>query len=143
MTYVPYPGGTFLIRSGPNAGQMHLFAVVTRMCSAGSHLLLSVASIRDGRHHDPACRIEAGWHDFIDRPSYVVYGDPQQRPAALISNYVDKGAYIPKADLSLPLLERFLIGLTVSDFARPWALRYCQANLPDGLTEQCMAVLRS
>lgn len=116
-----------LILSGPSE---HLFIIVTDVCSGGSHLLLSLCSIRNNRHHDPACVLSVDDHEFIKHPSYVDYSKPEQRPATLISQRIATGAYIEKPPVSTSVLHRICEGVEVSEFARPWMVKYFRENDP-------------
>lgn len=117
-----------LIQSGPSGA--HLYVVVTKRCSAGAHLLLSVTSIRPNRHHDPACALDVGDHGFIRHPSYIEYAKPEQRPAGLIAKLVNSGAYTLHDDVRPEVLARICAGVSSSDFARPWMVKYFYKNAP-------------
>lgn len=74
MSYRVLKRGTILIPSGPynDPERKHLFIVCTDLCDEGRHLLVPVASwIND--LCDPTCRLNAGDHGFISRPSYILY----------------------------------------------------------------------
>lgn len=116
-----------LIRSGPG---MHLYVIVTNRCRSGAHLLLSVSSVYENRHHDPACLIEAGEHEFINRQSYIVYSKPEQRPAGLITKLISSGAYERRDDVTHDLLARICVGVHASEFSRPWMIQYFEENTP-------------
>jgi hypothetical protein len=125
----PCPGGAMLIASGPSGGD-HLFIIVTKRCRDNRHLLVSISSIREGRAYDPACVLDAGDHPFVHHPSYVVYAKPEERPAGFITNMLTKGAYRIQDDVHPAVLERVCDGMSRSEFGRPWAIKYFQANAP-------------
>src|SRR5262245_44409064 len=59
-----------LIPSGPNA-QLHLHVVITEQNADGEHLLVPVSSIKGSGHHDAACEMAEGDHEFIKKASFV------------------------------------------------------------------------
>jgi hypothetical protein len=107
---------------------MHLFIVMTQMCAAKQHLLLSVSSIKEGVSHDDACVFAGGEHEFIDRPSFVYYRQPELRRADKIALLVEKNEYVPKADLANPHFEAVCEGVKKSKFIKRWAVEYYLNN---------------
>jgi hypothetical protein len=127
MAYVPYPRGTILI---PTDNTKHLFIIVTKLCSAGCHLLLNVSSIRDGKFHDPACVFAGGEHPFIKNPSYVYYQMADQKRAQSISDLVAKAYYTEKDALDPIHFTNVCDGIMQSKFTKPWVKEYFRKNTP-------------
>jgi hypothetical protein len=127
MGYVPYPRGTILI---PTDATKHLFIIVTKLCSAGCHLLLNVSSIREGKFHDPACVFAGGEHPFIKNPSFVYYQMADQKPAKSISSLVANSTYIEKDALESVHFARVCDGVMQSKFTKPWVKDYFRKNTP-------------
>ena len=74
--FLPYPGATLLIPSGPehDPDRMHLFVVLTnpfddRGDGVQRVLLVSLSTVHDHKNHDPACVLEAGEHRFVKHES--------------------------------------------------------------------------
>lgn len=128
MAYAPYPTGTLLIPSGPNASGKHLFVIMNAACPNAMHILYSISSIKRGQKYDTTCEFRGGEHEFVIHPSYVYYRDPQQRTTAHITKCVDNKLYITKADLAGEHFKRICDGISVSPFTRPWAEKYCRDN---------------
>ena len=127
MSYAPYPRGTILI---PTDATKHLFIIVTKLCSAGCHLLLNVSSIREGKFHDPACVFAGGEHPFIKNPSFVYYYMADQKPAKSISSLVANSTYIEKDALEPVHFARVCDGIMQSKFTKPWVKDYFRNNTP-------------
>jgi hypothetical protein len=87
-------------------------------------LLLSISSIKGNKKYDPTCSFVGGEHEFISKPSYVVYGMPEQKPVLSIQKCVANNYFIPKDDLDTKIFERICAGISLSDFSRPWMIDY-------------------
>lgn len=111
-------GDAFLIPSGPSGS--HLFVVCTGETQSGFRLLVSISTVREGKHHDPTRIVEPGAHPFVTARSYVAYGKADQRTTEHILRCVEKGLFIPKPAVSQELLEHILSGFDESDFTKPW-----------------------
>ena len=117
--------GTFLVPSGPGK---HLYIIMNAACADGMHIMYSVSSIKDGQAYDDTCMFKGGEHEFIVRPSYVYYRNPEQRSATTIVLCVERGLYVPKADLAQEHFDRIRAGIAKSPFTKPWAEKYCREN---------------
>lgn len=126
MTYVPYKGGTLLVPSGPSG--MHLFVILTNKCQHGSHLWVSLTSVREGKMHDEASVFSGGEHPFIKRQSYVYYRDIGQKRSTAIAFGVASGLLIPREDMGEASLAAICAGIEKSDFVGSWAIEYYLAN---------------
>lgn len=124
MAYQPYRGATLLI---PYNNAPHLFAVLNDPCKDGLCLLVMLTSIKEGRVHDPACTFAGGEHEFINKPSYILYRMAEHVMARHISNMVEKGYYTPKADLDAAQLARVTAGLFDSEETRLKMIKYATA----------------
>lgn len=112
MPYAPYRGACLFI---PYNDVPHLFVVLNDPCKDGLCLLVMASSIKQNRHHDSACLLDKGDHDFITKPTYIVYRIAYQARAVHISGLVEKGYYKIADDASDDLLQRVTQGLFVSD----------------------------
>lgn len=121
MAYWPYRGASFL---KPFNEVPHLFAVMNDPCPDGHCLLFMVSSIKAGRRYDGTCILEAGEHEFIKWPSYVVYRLGETVSARHVGNMVDRQYYTCKADIDVPLLERIEDGIWSSKEIKPRIQRY-------------------
>lgn len=92
--------------------------------------MLSVSRIRQGKYHDPTCAFTGGEHEFIKHASYVVYGKPEQRHASQIVRMVDANVFVPKAKLDTAHFARICTGIFDSNFSKPFAKNYFNANAP-------------
>ena len=118
MIYRPEPQNTLLLPSGTfeSPDKKHLFIIMTKICSLGQHLLVSVSSIKDGVKHDPTCELEAGCHPFIVRPSFVFYARADRVRSDLLIKCVDGWLYTPKERLNDEVFARVCAGLIDSPF---------------------------
>lgn len=120
---MPAVGDTFLVPSGP--GELkHLFVVCTGPNGPPDRrVIVSVSSIRRGKHFDPACPVAAGEHKGIVHDSYVAYRFADLKSAADIDRFLASGYYIERGKMSEALLSRVLAGFATSDFTPPWAIK--------------------
>lgn len=118
-------GDAFLVPSGPEGN--HLFVVATRENKDGFRLLVPVSTVREGRHHDPACVLKAGDHPFIRHDSYAVYSKADQKRSDHIQNCVDKGIFISQPPVSDDVLDRVCDGFEKSDFTRNWVFDFLRS----------------
>lgn len=123
MADPPYKGSAFL---APYNDELHLFVAMNDPDKGGQCLLLMVTTIRK-RRHDPACVIQAGEHEFIRHPSYVLYRTAETALARHITNMIDKKIYVPKADVSQELFEKLANGIFDSDEIRPRVIAYARS----------------
>lgn len=79
--------------------------------------MVSVSTIRPG--HDPACKLFAGDHPFIQRDSFVEYAMARIELVQAVGNGVTSGLLVPHADLDSAIFARVCHGLTVSRFVKP------------------------
>ena len=87
-----------------------------------------LSSNKDGKHHDPSCVLEKGSHDFIDKPTHVVYRLANTVGAVHISNMVERKFYTPKDDMSDEVFSKVVTGFYASDETRPFAIEYAKKN---------------
>ena len=80
--------------------------------------MLMVTTIYPDHQYDPACLLSTGDHEFITRPSYVLYRMADTMPAGLITGYVKRQVSFAKPDLSTELFERMANGIFASDETR-------------------------
>lgn len=125
MGYTPYELAGFL---GPYGDTPHLFTVMNNPCKHGLCMALMVSSIKEGRSHDKSCILDVGDHEFIKRPTYVVYRLAITARAAHVGNMVDKSLYIPKEDWKLSVFKRIADGLHASLETPFGMIRYAREN---------------
>jgi len=130
--FVPYRRVTLLIPSGPahDPNRNHLFILLTDPVpnSAGEKevLLVSIATVRAGLFHDPACILYPGDHPFIAHESYVHYGNARIEDAQKLVNGVRKGILAAKGLLDGAIFARVCHGLTTSRHTVPKILAFYQ-----------------
>lgn len=93
----------------------------------GQCLLVMATSIKKGRNCDPGCKLAAGCHSFISRPTYILYRLAACSPAAHIGNMVDKKYYTQKSDVSQDVYDLIRKGLYASDETRQVILGYARS----------------
>lgn len=125
MSYSPYVRACLLI---PFNDKPHLFVVLNDPCEDELCLLVMFSSNKDGKYHDPACVLQKGAHEFIDKATHVVYRLANTIAASHISNMVEKRYYIPKEDLSVETFAEVVSGLHSSDETKPFAIKYAKKN---------------
>jgi hypothetical protein len=123
MPYKPSCGDCLLI---PYNNVPHLFVVMNDPCKDKLCLLVMVSSIKENRHHDDACILKKGDHDFISRRSYVVYRLAETSLASHITNMVEKNFYVRKGTLSNEVFNRIVDGLETSSETRPTMLKFAR-----------------
>jgi hypothetical protein len=96
---------------------------MTRACPNSTILLLSVSTIKE-KYHDPTCEFQGGEHEFITRPSFVVYRQPEIRSLGGILKCVAGQVFIPKADLDQKHFARICAGVSQSPHRKPWAVQH-------------------
>lgn len=112
-------GSTLLIPSGPQSGQMHLFALMLNPLVADGHgpkphvLLACVTSITAGPH-DTACLLSAGEHPFIVHDSYVDYRFTRFDAVEHVQNCVRNGVFVPREPCTEALRLKILQGALAS-----------------------------
>ena len=126
MPYIPAQKAALLVPSGPQG--FHLFTVLTNACADGSHLLVSISSVRDGKFCDPACIVHAGEHEFIKQRSFVEYRRLTMTRGVLIAKNVDGGVYQAKPPVSDALFTRICAGMDETDFGARGMHAYFQKN---------------
>ncbi|RMP24919.1 hypothetical protein ALQ25_101756 [Pseudomonas coronafaciens pv. atropurpurea] len=75
MTGNAFRKGTLLILTGPVP---HFHIVMNDPVFSGEHgkncvLVVNISSVKPNIYHDPTCVLDVGCHDFVKRPSWVVY----------------------------------------------------------------------
>lgn len=130
MTYSPEPRKTLLIPSGTFEApdKKHLFIIMTKACSDGFHLLVSVSSIKEGVKHDPTCELAAGSHPFIAVPSFILYAKSDKVKSDLLVKCVKSWTYTPKETLDASVFSRVCLGVNASAHTPRWAKKYFAAN---------------
>jgi hypothetical protein len=83
-----------------------------------------ITSIKDGKHYDEACVLNAGEHPFIKHPSFLLYRMAETTRATHISNLVGKKYYIPKEDFPEDIFGRISAGIRASDDTPLRIIRY-------------------
>lgn len=123
MPFVPGKKKAFLMPSGPPSDpyRNHLFIILTDASKNGSHLLVSISSIKPERYFDNACEIAIGEHPFITSKSYVEYRHIQARHTNHIIKCVEGMTFHPKEDFNEALYQRICSGIDHSRHIPRWA----------------------
>jgi hypothetical protein len=115
VAYQVLKKGTLLIPSGPTHDQdkKHLFVVCTDACAEGRHLLVPINSWTNDLC-DSTCRLAAGVHDFVNRPSYVFYRKATIEPATALVRGVNESVFFPRDPMDGQTFLRILSGICQS-----------------------------
>jgi hypothetical protein len=124
MAYVPQAAACLLI---PFNEIPHLFVVLNDPCKDGQCLLVMLSSIKEGKHHDKACVLGKGDHDFIQVPTYVVYRLANTASARHIGNMVDKKFYTDKGVMKGEVFDQIVAGIFSSDETRGFVINYARS----------------
>lgn len=130
MPFIPAKKATLLIPSGSdrNPDSLHLHVMLTNACKDNQHLLVSLATARDGQFYDTACVIELGEHPFIARQSCVVYRRLRTSHRLHLIKCVDGGLFVEREPVSDDLYERICAGIDASQFAPQGMRAYWTKN---------------
>ena len=133
--FLPYPGATLLIPSGPehDPDRMHLFVVLTnpfddRGDGVPRVLLVSLSTVHDDKYHDPACVLEPGDHRFVKHKSFVVYRAARIEEANKLTEGVRKNLFQPHERVSEAVLLKIRRGLESSEHTTPRILKFYEAS---------------
>ena len=125
MAYVPSARACLLI---PFNDVPHLFVVLNDPCKDGQCLLVMLSSVKEGKPHDKTCVLNKGDHEFVDRPTFVVYRLANTVNAKHIGAMVDKKLYVKKQVMKEEAFVKIVQGLHASDEAKPFAISYAKKN---------------
>ena len=123
----PHRGATLLIPSGPTGN--HLFVLVTEPSSDDENLLVSIATIREGRYHDGTCEIEPGCHEFVRGASYAFYRDARVITGRHLIAMEEKGVFFAKEDMPAEIVERIFAGIENSAHTPNFAVKFYRKYL--------------
>jgi hypothetical protein len=132
MPFNPTKKATLRMPSGPPADpdRLHLWILLTDICPAGAHLLVSTSTLKEGRFHDPCCIIEPGEHRRIKLRSWIEY----RRCKVILSTSLINGeaAWLYHADdlVTDGLFERICAGLMDSEHTAIRNKRYFEGKGP-------------
>ncbi len=113
-------GKSVLVPSGPNEGQMHLFAILINPVVFAAYgkrpqvLMVCMCSIKEGIPFDDACVLDIGEHQFVRHRSYIDYSKCQLHAAEDIEAKVQAGIVVPHEDCSLKLIRRIIASADAS-----------------------------
>lgn len=125
---LPGEGSTLLVPSGP---KKHLFVVLTKPVGIQEDILIvGVSSIRDDQYHDPACKVYAGDHPFISRPSYVRYAFARTVSGSRLREALGDGYFKQLEPCSADLFDRICHGVVTSKHTAP-RINTFYCNRPD------------
>ncbi len=127
MTFVLERRTAFLAPSGP-ADKMHLHIVITNECEDGLHLVAVVSSIKAKIKYDTTCVLQPQEHDFLQRPSFVLYGKLSQMRAAQITRMIGSKVYVEKNAVTDQICDRICDGVLDSDFTTNGMRWYYEDN---------------
>ena len=133
--FLPFPGATLLIPSGPDddPDRMHLFVVLTNPYDDTGDgvqrvLLVSLSTVYDDKYHDPACVLEAGDHRFVKNKSFVVYAKARIEEANKLTEGVRKSLLQPHERVSEAVLVKIRQGLESSEHTTPRVLKFYESS---------------
>ncbi len=88
------------MKSGPSHDpeRLHLHVVCLDVDDDGNTLIVPVASYKN-HLCDPACILQAGTHELINRESYILYQKAQIRNADELQASIDARVLIPQKDM--------------------------------------------
>ncbi len=76
--------------------------------------------------YDTACVFDGGEHPFIEKKSFVLYRAADQKRQDAIERGVEKGLFVPRADMPDEPFAAMCAGIALSDFIKPWAVEFYQ-----------------
>jgi hypothetical protein len=100
-------------------------------CSEGLVAVVNITSIYAGVYYDPTCVLQAGEHEFVDRPSYVLYEEAKIESARALSRGVNDLSFVPKPNISAKLFERICNGLLESEATPQKVFKYVSARFSE------------
>jgi hypothetical protein len=103
---------------------LHLHVVLSEADGDGFHLVASITTIYPDMKYDNTCELQAGEHEFITHPSYVLYRHADTARGSHIEAMVNGGVYKEKSDCTDALLKKILAGIEKSAFTRGYVLAY-------------------
>ncbi|MEL5876056.1 hypothetical protein [Cereibacter sphaeroides] len=101
---------------------------MTNACVHAQHLLLSISSIKEGIWHDSTCVLDPGCHEFVKRPSFVLYAKAERVRAQGLIKCVEGWIYTPRARLDDEVFARVCAGVDASPHTPRWAKAYFAEN---------------
>lgn len=78
--------------------------------------------------YDATCELEVGCHEFIKKPSYILYARAERLRSAGLVKCVDGWVYTPKERLADAVFARVCAGIEASPFIPKWARKYYAEN---------------
>jgi hypothetical protein len=87
-----------------------------------------LTSVKENKPHDKSCILKKGDHEFIVKPSYVLYRLAGTTRAKHIEYMVAKKFYVPKSDVTQEIFDLIITGLFISEETRPSILKYAKEN---------------
>ena len=84
--------------------------------------------VPSGPARDPACKLFAGDHPFVQHDSFVEYAMARIELARAVRDGVAQGVLVPHANLDGSLFARVCHGLTISRFTKPRIAAYYHAR---------------
>jgi len=106
-------GDTFLIRTGPNLDDYHLFVIVSDPNLTSDETVLCVNFTSTPK--DKSCIIKAGEHPFVKHDTYIDYQTGRELTIGYIEKRLKDGTddfklYTNSAPVTASLLERIIQG---------------------------------
>lgn len=133
--FLPYPGATLLIPSGPDddPDRMHSFVVLTNPFDDMGDgvkrvLLVSLSTIYDHKNHDPACVLEPGEHRFVKRKSFVVYRKARIEEVKKLTKGIHENKFQSHTPISDSILSKICQGLESSEHTTPRVFRFYKSS---------------
>ncbi len=120
--FIPLKKATLLIPSSPEDTN-HLFVIITNPCKHGKVLIVNLTTIKTPKH-DNACIVNSGEHEFVKRPSYIMYRYAQIVEANNLAKGVKSGKFVAHKPISDDLLTKICDGILCSTQIEPIIREY-------------------
>ena len=100
----------------------HLWIVISEPTKAGEVLCVNVTDAKN--YPDSTCHLAIGDHEFIKKPSVIVYKSKSVRlwPEKAIDNGIRSGSFKQYADFTKEILEKIITGAFRSEDMPPFRL---------------------
>lgn len=127
--FIPVRKATVLLpsasESDPNL--RHLFILLTNPIGEANEIaMVSLSTVREGKHHDKTCLLFPGDHPFIRENSYVVYSRARIEESQKIIRGVQDGVLMPRARMKSEIFARVYNGLYESRLTEPRIKAFCK-----------------
>ena len=95
-------------------------------------LIVSLATYREGKFHDPSCFLEIGEHPFVKRKSYIAFQHAKDATNRELDQKLSSGQIIMEEQLDSKIVERIQLAAASSEYI---ALEYIELLREQGFAE--------